>query len=30
VRRYVRLQQRCGVGTAGTIRAWLRMGLAKK
>lgn len=26
-RRYVRLQQRCGVGTSGDVRAWLRMGL---
>jgi hypothetical protein len=30
VRRYVRLQQRCGVGTAGTVRAWLRLGLTNK
>jgi hypothetical protein len=30
VRRYVRLQQRCGVGTTGTVRAWLRIGLTAK
>jgi len=27
VRRYVRLSQKCGIGVAGTVRAWLRMGL---
>lgn len=27
VRRYLRLYQKCGVGTSGAIRAWLRMGL---
>ncbi len=26
-RRYIRLNQKCGVGTSGTIRAWLRLGL---
>ncbi|MDD5547152.1 MAG: hypothetical protein PHO67_08380 [Candidatus Omnitrophica bacterium] len=26
-RRYLRLYNKCGIGTTGTIRAWLRMGL---
>lgn len=26
-RRYLQLKQKCGIGTAGRVRAWLRMGL---